>query len=382
VNESPSRRQLLGCFTSELVARIRRNGNVWDLPGGQIRLPRVFGFCRGVTLALASSLEALHRHHADGKRLVLLGEIIHNPWVNEYFQKRGVRFLSRRQRRQIEKHVGPEDCAIIPAFGVPVDIEKRLRQIGCEIVDAGCSDVRRLWNWAAHAAGEGYAVLIFGRSRHDETIVTKSRLEAEGGQYVVVGDLDQVRTFCRAVAEGDDSFCPADAFGQDASNAQTLAPLLRLAQVSQTTMLYGQTLQVRRLLEEAFASRFGGEQAARRLLFQPTVCRATQDRQTAAEELCATPCDVTFVVGGIGSSNSRHLLELAAKYCPAYFIEDAQDLLGPDRIRCYNFLDDGHVEVEGYLPDRRPVTLGVLAGASSPEIVVGGVLERLASFLR
>ncbi len=382
MKETPGPRELLSCFTSRRVAQLRRSGNVWQLPGGQIRLPRVFGFCRGVTLALASSLEALHRHESDGKRLVLLGEIIHNPWVNEYFRQRGVGFLSRDQRRRIEEYVGKDDCAIIPAFGVPVDIEQRLRGIGCEIVDASCSDVRRLWNWAAHAADEGFGVLIFGRSRHDETIVTKSRLEAEQGHYVVLGDLDQVETFCKALASGEDSFNPRRQFGEDASNAQGLWPLLRLAQVSQTTMLYGQTLEVRERLGEAFDARFGSDAARRRLLFQPTVCRATQDRQSAAEELCSSPCDVTFVVGGVGSSNSRHLLELAAKYCPAYFIEDAQDLLGPERIRCYDFARDCHVEVEGYLPQRRPVTLGILAGASSPEIVVGGVVERLAEFLR
>jgi 4-hydroxy-3-methylbut-2-enyl diphosphate reductase IspH len=140
-------------------------------------------------------------------------------------------------------------------------------------------------------------------------------------------------------------------------------------------------MQVRDRLQSAFEARFGPDRTRERLIFQPTVCRATQDRQTAAVELCKTPCDVAFVVGGVGSSNSRHLYELAQRYTRAYFIEDADDLLSDRVIRRYDFARDAHVEEPDYLPRKDKPTLGVLAGASSPEIVVGRVMERLATFL-
>ena len=116
-------------------------------------------------------------------------------------------------------------------------------------------------------------------------------------------------------------------------------------------------------------------------MFQPTVCRATQDRQNATLELCRAGCDVVIVVGGFGSSNTGHLYELARAYCRAYFIEDASALLSPDRIRCYDVARGSEGIVEGYLGDRRPVCVGLLAGASTPQAVVGEVIQRLEGFL-
>ncbi len=377
----PSVAQLLGCFRSERVGQIRRSGGVWQLPGGQIRLPRVFGFCRGVTLALAESLKALDRHAADGRRLVLLGEVIHNPQVNALFEDRGVEILTRRQCARIEQHVGPDDVAIIPAFGVEIGIARRLGEIGCEIVDATCNDVRHLWSWAETAAGEGWGVLIYGRSLHDETVVTKSRLAAVGGQYLVAGDLDDVDRFCQMIRTAEPDTPLADHFDLQATNARTLQPFLRLAQVSQTTMLFSRTMHVRDRLGEAFAERFGPGALHDRLRFQPTVCRATQDRQSAAEQLCTSGLDCCLVVGGIGSSNSRHLYELAGRHTPAYFLESSAGLLGPDRIEAYNFQTGQFERRSGWLGGAARPVVGVLAGASSPEVVVGDLLDRLAEFL-
>jgi 4-hydroxy-3-methylbut-2-enyl diphosphate reductase len=377
----PSVAQLLGCFRSERVAEMRRAGGVWELPGGQIRLPRVFGFCRGVTLALADALQALSRHASDGRRLVLLGQIIHNPQVNALFENRGVEILTRDQCSRIEQHVGPGDVAIIPAFGVEIGIARRLGQIGCEIVDATCNDVRRLWSWAETAAGQGWGVLIYGRSLHDETVVTKSRLAAVAGAYLVAGDLDDVDRFCRMVRKADGDTPLAGQFDDEATNARTLEPFLRLAQVSQTTMLYSRTMQVRDRLGEAFVERFGPAALDDRLRFQPTVCRATQDRQTAAEQLCTSGLDCCLVVGGIGSSNSRHLYELAGRHTRAYFLESSAGLLGPDRIEAYNFQTGQFQTRSDWLGGAARPVVGVLAGASSPEVVVGDLLDRLAEFL-
>lgn len=372
---------LLEGFRSDRVAEIRRNGGVWELAGGQIRLPRVFGFCRGVTLALAKSLQALDAHRADGRRMVLLGEIIHNPQVNALFRKRGVEILTRDQARDVEAHIGPEDVAIIPAFGAEIGIARKLEQIGCEIVDATCNDVRTLWSWAEQAAADGYGVMIYGRSTHDETVVTKSRLAAVGGKYLVAGDLDALDRFCDLIRHGQGDAKLAESFDAQATNAETLEPFLRLAQVSQTTMLYSRTMQVRDRLREAFLDRFGPGAEDRRMRFQPTVCRATQDRQTAAEELCTSGLDCCIVVGGIGSSNSRHLYELAGRHTRAYFLESAEGLVGPERICAYDFAAGSFVAKSGYLGGKNHPVVGVLAGASSPEVVVGEVCQRLAEFL-
>jgi 4-hydroxy-3-methylbut-2-enyl diphosphate reductase len=317
---------------------------------------------------------------ASAKKLLLLGQIIHNPWVNSYFENLGVRILSREQIENPARHITADDCAVIPAFGVKLPVERQLEAIGCRIVDTSCGDVRRLWSWAGRASADGYGVLIFGRADHDETVVTKSRLEASGGRYVVACNLDQTRRFCELITGRRDPSEFAGLFGPQATNSQDLQPFQRLAQVSQTTMLHDETMAVRELVRQAFVERFGQGQADSRLLFQPTVCRATQARQTAAVELCGQGCDLVVVVGGFDSSNTRHLYELARGLAPAWFIETADAIHSQSEIETFDPAV-GPRTVADWLPARRPITIGVLAGASSPEIVVGQVLERLATFL-
>jgi 4-hydroxy-3-methylbut-2-en-1-yl diphosphate reductase len=367
-------------FRSEVIDRLA-DSREWELPGGRILLPRVFGFCRGVTRALEVLERALDDPASAGRRFFLLGSIIHNPWVNRHFEERGVRILSRAQMQNLTDFLEAEDYAVLPAFGAPPAIEDQLRRIGCRVIDTTCPDVRRLWAWARQAAQKGYGVLIYGRADHDETVVTKSQLESVGASYAVVGDLEEARRFCRMIVAADDSLSPARTFGSGASNAQSLQPFLRLAQVSQTTMLYEETSLFRDLLHAAYEERFGGEQAEQRLLLQPTVCRATQARQTAARELCEAGCDLMVVVGGFGSSNTRHLYELARRRGPAFFIEDASAILGAETIRSFDARSGSVSDVLGWLPGRRPLRVGVLAGASSPEAVVGQVLHRLAELL-
>jgi len=366
-------------FHSDVVDRVRAAGNVWQLPGGQLMLPEVLGFCRGVERALEMLDQAVTRCARAGRRVFLLGEIIHNPWVNEYFRQQGVRLLTRAETGRLDRHVGADDCAIIPAFGVPLPVRRALDAIGCEIVDTSCGDVRHLWRWGEKAVARGYGVLIFGRAGHDETLVTKSLLAAAGGLYAVVGSLEETRRFCQFITgdEPDEVFCRT--FGPEATNAASPVPFHRLAQVSQTTMLYDETMAVREILGEAFVRRFG-DASPQRLLLHPTVCRATQDRQTAADDLCRR-CDLAVVVGGFGSSNTQHLYELASHRVPAVLIEGAASIRSPDEIESLDAAGTGPAVVHNWLPPARPLRIAVLAGASCPETVIGEVLQRLSEFL-
>ncbi len=366
---------------SEIVDRLRRCGNVWKLPQGEILLPRVFGFCRGVERALTCLEQEVEAHDRKSGGIFLLGEIIHNPWVNAHFEQRGVQILSGDELERLEKFVGKEDLAIIPAFGVPLPVEKRLHRIGCRIVDTSCGDVRKVWKWAQGAVAKGYGILIFGRPTHDEIVVTKSRLDAIDGRYLVVSDLEQVTVFCDLIAGAHPAETFRKQFGDDTTNSDTFAPFERIAQVSQTTMLYDETIRMRQLIRDHYAKCYGQREADSRLLFEPTVCRATQDRQSAAIELCRTPCDLVIVVGGFGSSNTRNLYELARGYADAFFVEQPDAIHSLRRLRSFDPDSGKHIVVNDWLPTRRPLRIGVLAGASTPEIVVGEVLRKLSEFL-
>ncbi len=388
-NASSSPGEELDVFHSTIIDQLRRDDppGVWSFPGGEIRLPRVFGFCRGVKRALAMAAHAASVHHREAQngKLVLLGEIIHNPWVNDHFRGRDVTILTGPQRDELEKHISANDCAIIPAFGVPLDIETRLREVGCQVVDCSCGDVIRLWRWSTQAVADGFGVVIFGRARHDETVVTKSRLAAAGGHYIVIETVEQAQQLASDPTE--ETF--RSLFGPDATNAASLDAFGRIAMVSQTTMLYGETQAVRELVREAFEKRFGPLGADDRLRFQPAVCRATQSRQDAAIELCQAGCDLVVVVGGFTSSNTRHLHTLASQYAPAYLIESAEAIRSPHELHAADIPpkttprgDLHETIVTDWLPQKRPLTVGILAGASSPEIVIGEVLSRLAEFLQ
>jgi 4-hydroxy-3-methylbut-2-enyl diphosphate reductase len=366
-------------FSSPVVDRLRETGR-WDLPGGSLLLPKVSGFCRGVTRALAMLEQACDAHGGQG-RLFLLGQIIHNPWVNDYFQRRGVRLLEAADLENLEQLLTARDVAVIPAFGVHPAAQQRLASIGCRVIDTSCGDVRRLWKWAEQEAAAGYGVFIFGRAGHDETVVTKSRLAQAGGRYVIAGKLEQVRDFCDMVTARAAEARFGEVFPPESTNADGIEPFSRLAQVSQTTMLHSETMEVRAMIRGAFEERYGPAGLDQRLKFQPTVCRATQDRQAAAVELCRSGLDLVIVVGGFGSSNTRHLYELARSYAPGYFIEDAQAILDERRLRTVEAATQQPAEVIDWLPARRPLRIGVLAGASTPESAVGAVLERLAGFL-
>ena len=376
----------LSAFRSELIDKLQTPEfeNRLNLKGGEIVLPRVFGFCRGVKRAIAMGLKAAQGHKPNQQvgKLVLLGEIIHNPWVNDFFRDRNVEILtsSQRQSENIANHVGPNDCAIIPAFGVALPIEAKLAEIGCEIVNCSCGDVIRLWRWSEAEVKQGFSVLIFGKPLHDETVVTKSRLADAGGKYLVVENLDKVRKFAELIEQGAD-VSPRDIFGSQATNADSLKPFEKLAQVSQTTMLYDDTQKVRQIIRSAFEIRFGADNVEKCLRVQPTVCRATQDRQNAAVELCKSKCDLVIVVGGFGSSNTRHLYELAKQYSPAFLIESAQSIISDGELLAWDSELGKACSVHNWLPTQRPLRVGILAGASSPEIVIGQVVEKIAEFL-
>ncbi|MCK5114363.1 MAG: 4-hydroxy-3-methylbut-2-enyl diphosphate reductase [Phycisphaerae bacterium] len=377
----------LDAFSSPVLDRIFSGDDpgVWNLPGGELVLPRVFGFCRGVKRALIMADKAVTAHtdgHKNGN-LVLLGEIIHNPWVNDYFSRRGVKILTTDQCSScVGRYVTREDTAIIPAFGVPLEIEQQLKQIGCDIIDCSCGDVIRLWRWSEKAVKDGFGVLIFGRAMHDETVVTKTRLAAAGGKYLVVENIEQVEKFTKMIADAHEAPDLREIFGPDATNTDSPSHFLTLAQVSQTTMLYNHTQKICEMILDVFVERFGKSAAKKQLMFQPTVCRATQDRQNAAVELCSSGCDLVIVVGGFGSSNTRHLHELAGKYAPSYLIEDAEAIQSPAQLTTYDGDSDDSVSIKDWLPAKRPLKIGVLAGASSPQVVVGQVLEKLAGFLK
>ena len=110
-----------------------------------------------------------------------------------------------------------------------------------------------------------------------------------------------------------------------------------------------------------------------------TICSATQDRQDAVLKLIAEPLDLMVVIGGYNSSNTTHLAAICHEKAPTYHIEDAT-CIDPEA-RSIRFRPVGgksEERREGWLPDG-PVTVGVTAGASTPNNKIGETVERIAA---
>src|SRR6187200_3571863 len=113
--------QVLSHYRSELVDRIRAKGHVLSADGLlTIKLAKEFGFCYGVERAIDLAYAA--RKVYPGQPIYILGEIIHNPEVNDQIRAMGIKFLSGKEKDANITDLQKDDIVIIPAFGTEVAI--------------------------------------------------------------------------------------------------------------------------------------------------------------------------------------------------------------------------------------------------------------------
>ena len=369
-------------YRSPLVDRMRAEG--WSLPVGDVtfRLAREFGFCYGVDRAVEYAYET--REKFPDRRIFITGEIIHNPGVNARLAEMGVRFLdapgaSRDDLRE-------DDVVLLPAFGVPLADMDELRERRVVLVDTTCGSVLNVWKNVERFAREGYTALIHGKYAHEETRATASRAtKYPQGHYLVVRDMDEARLVCGYIeGRGEREaflarFSPAVSPGFDPDRH-----LDRIGCANQTTMLSGESLAIAAEIRASLARRHGEEEAARRFVAFDTICSATQDRQDALHALLAEGgLDLMLVIGGYNSSNTGHLVEIAAERIPTFHVQNADGLESARTIRHrpLHAAQHGKLEVwtEDWLPDG-PVTIGITSGASTPDVEIDRVIRKVAGF--
>jgi len=111
-----------------------------------------------------------------------------------------------------------------------------------------------------------------------------------------------------------------------------------------------------------------------------TLCYATNDNQTAVNGLLETKADLAIVVGGYNSSNTSHLVELCEERLPTYFISSEEKIISSKDILHYNFHTKEEVLTTNYLPAISPVKILLTSGASCPDALVEGVINKLRNF--
>ncbi|MBO7123441.1 MAG: 4-hydroxy-3-methylbut-2-enyl diphosphate reductase [Treponema sp.] len=281
----------------------------------------ILGFCSGVSRAIKSALDALGAE--DGgqkpKKIYSLGPLIHNQIALEQLSQKGLKIL---QEDQIDCLDG--DCiVIVRAHGVSPLVLEKIRVKGAKIIDATCPRVALSQRRAAEFSQKGMFVILTGDKGHAEVKAVEGSALFVGGRFVLV---------------------------QNVQEAEQLAVLPEMENnsvlLSQTTFSPEEYKKIALILSEKIKG----------LKVLDTICPATGQRQKALVEL-AKKVDALVVVGGKKSANSERLYELAKSLKPAaYFVESAEDL--PK--------DFGTAK-----------TIGLTAGASSPDFVIDAVEARI-----
>jgi 4-hydroxy-3-methylbut-2-en-1-yl diphosphate reductase len=154
--------QVLSHYRSELVERIRANGHLLAAGDLTVKLAKEFGFCYGVERAIDLAYAA-RRAYPD-RRIFLLGEIIHNPEVNDQIRRMGIVTIAGKPRDEEINQLGPADIVIIPAFGTEVATRKKLEAKGCEFVDTTCGDVMSVWKRVRQYSKDAVTSIIHGKA--------------------------------------------------------------------------------------------------------------------------------------------------------------------------------------------------------------------------
>jgi 4-hydroxy-3-methylbut-2-en-1-yl diphosphate reductase len=374
--------QVLTHYRSELVERIRAGGGVLSAGELTVKLAKEFGFCYGVERAIDLAYAA-KKHFSEvspNTPIYLLGEIIHNPEVNDQIRNMGIQIISPKPTDEDLSQLQPGDAVIIPAFGTEVSTRKKIElKVGREnIVDTTCGDVMSVWKRVRQYSKESVTSIIHGKAKHEETKATTSQARAYGsGHYLVVFTLQETDYVCDYILKGGDK----EEFLEMFKGAYSVGfdPDLHLQAVgvaNQTTMLRGETEEVQRRFKAAMGKKYGEAEVEKHFRFFDTICGATQDRQDALQKLLVEPMNLLIVIGGYNSSNTSHLAEMGEAKLPTYFIKNAGKMASEKLIVHYNQHLHKEVETADWLPTGK-ITVGITAGASCPNNLIEDTIRRL-----
>jgi 4-hydroxy-3-methylbut-2-enyl diphosphate reductase len=370
-------------YDGRIVDLLKTQDYVLAVGDVTIHLAREFGFCYGVERAVEYAYQT--RRKFPDRRIYLVGEIIHNPHVNDRLEEMGVVIL---ERKSVDggpeafdfSMARPEDVVIMPAFGVTIEDFAALRERGCVLVDTTCGSVLNVWKRVEGYARDGFTSLIHGKYYHEETRATASQTQKyPDAHYLIVRHMDEARLVCDFIEGRVDAATILSTFAKAVSPGfDPDRHLRKIGVANQTTMLARESLAIGEEVGAAIARARGEEARATDFRSFDTICSATQERQDAVRELLDADVDLMIVIGGFNSSNTISLAALCAERVPTYHIETSA-AIDPDAGTIhYRLAQIMHVESDasGWLPDGA-VKVGITAGASTPNNKIGDVVARV-----
>ena len=370
-------------YQSALVERIRSRGYTDAFGDVTVRLAQEFGFCYGVDRAVDYAYETVHKF--PDRPIHLVGEIIHNPHVNQRMTDMGISFIYPDAAGAFDfSHLTPEDVVILPAFGVTLHDFEDLKKVGCILVDTTCGSVLHVWKRVEKYAKDGFTAVIHGKYTHEESRATASQVNKhEGGKYIIVRNMEEGELLFDYIAKRPGHLTRQafiEHFAHKASDGfDPDVHLEHIGVANQTTMLANESLAIGWKVHEAMVEHFGDEHASTHFRSFGTICSATQERQDAVTEMMQEPPDIMLVIGGYNSSNTNHLAHLCRQHTTTFHVEDAKCIdVDVGTIRHKVELDPTAPEIQDidWLP-KGPFSLGITAGASTPNNKIGEALLRV-----
>jgi 4-hydroxy-3-methylbut-2-en-1-yl diphosphate reductase len=371
----------LAAYEGMLVDRMKASDYALTAGDVTVRLAREFGFCYGVERAVEYAYQT--RRKFPDRRIALVGEIIHNPYVNAQLRDMGIEILDRPEGRTFDfSSIRPEDVVILPAFGVTIEDFQQLRQRGCILVDTTCGSVLNVWKRVESYARDGFTALIHGKYYHEETRATASQVRKHGdGHYLIVRDMNEARIVADFIEAKVNAAAISEHFAPHAVSPgfDARVHLEKIGVANQTTMLARESLAIGEEIGAAIARARGAEARAEQFRTFDTICSATQERQDAVLELLREPLDAMVVIGGFNSSNTISLAALCAERVPTFHVESAAAIDPEARTIHFRRAGIKHVEAEerDWLPASGAVRIGLTAGASTPNNKIGEAIVRI-----
>ncbi len=316
----------------------------------EIRMAKEMGMCFGVR----DTLKLIDAAGETRQRIDTLGTLVHNPQLVERLSRQGIEVIGG-----LDTVTAP--TVAVTAHGAAPEVYRRIQGTGLELLDTTCPLVTRVQQLAKRLMEEGSWVVVYGDSSHPEvqgilgwanSVFDEQSAATEEAISPTSQNGDKPksklskfgarRAICaKSVAEID------AALAADGTPAAKIRRIALISQTTQNTEWFKEFVRevVGRFLEH------GCEVHAHN-----TVCLPTAKRQPAAIDL-AKEVDLMIVVGGYESANTRHLRDIASEFCTAYHIERPEQL-EPQWFDGIN-------------------TVGVTAGASTPDYVIKEVVDAL-----
>lgn len=275
------------------------------------------GFCAGVDRAITIVEKALEKY---GAPVYVRHEVVHNKYVVDGLKERGAIFIE--EIRDV-----PEGAILIySAHGVPLSVRQEAEAKNLTMIfDATCPLVSKVHVELKNLHRNQYEIIMIGHKGHPEVEGTMGQVD--GGIHLIENEID-------------------------VDNLPIARDAEKIAVVTQTTLSVDETKSIIAKLKATYPNL--------RLPKNEDICYATQNRQDAVKEL-AKVCDAVLVIGSKNSSNSNRLKELA------------------ENLGVKSYLIDFDYEIQGeWLED--VTSIGLTAGASAPEVLVEGVINKLQSY--